>query len=268
MRSLADMVGPPPGAPPPPEATRCQACGAPVAPVWVCWSPKGGWYLPLQCPACCAADHEKRRAAREAREQRKRDAERIERAGLHRARREKTLDSFELRPGTEDALARARGFVQQIREQAWPPQGLFFVGPNGSGKTHLALGMLNGVLDAKADATALFVDFADYLSALGDAWHSSEGERARDIRATVEAVDLLVLDDLGAARSTRGEWDREEMVRVLNRRIEARKPLITTADLSPDGLADKLGPRVVDRLYEACRIVALECGSYRKERMG
>ncbi len=85
------------------------------------------------------------------------------------------------------------------------------------------------------------------------------------LRETVVSVGLLVLDDLGAARRTGGEWDSEELVRVLNRRIESGLPLIATADLSPDQMADRLGARVVDRLYEACRVVPIECGSYRRE---
>ena len=147
-----------------------------------------------------------------------------------------------------------------------PMKAPLFVGVNGCGKTHLALAILNHALGANPNLTGAFCEFADYLEMLRRSFRAPDQYVApENLRETVLAVDVLVLDDLGAARRTGGEWDSEELVRLLNGRIETKRVLIATADLSPEQMADKLGARVVDRLYEACRVVPMECGSYRRE---
>ncbi len=267
--SMGDLIGPPPDAAPKPEDGKCVECGRRTEPFWVPLGREPGWLVPERCGLCSHRRREREQADRDGERLRKWRAERYGRAGLTRGRREKTFENFRLRLGTEVAEQAGMELVCALAEgrpTREPTKGLLFVGVNGCGKTHLALAILNRALDANPNLTGAFVEFADYLELLRRSFRAPEQYiEPESLRETVVSVGLLVLDDLGAARRTGGEWDSEELVRVLNRRIESGLPLIATADLSPDQMADRLGARVVDRLYEACRVVPIECGSYRRE---
>mgnify|MGYP001560619422 CR=1 FL=1 len=258
----------------PPPRGLCSQCQGVVEPVWLPMPQRPRWIVAELCPACAElrfTEHEQERRRKRA-EQTLRD--RIARAGLaspHRAGR--TFATFRSVDGAREATTVAQLFARRMSEA--PGQvhrGLLFASanptePNGCGKTHLALAILHEVLGSDVARSGLFVEFADYLEALKRSFRRSAGDVSEDpewVRWSMFQVELLVLDDIGAAASSRGGWDTEEMCRLLNHRIEQGRPIVATADLGPDELADRLGRRVVSRLYEACEMVRIEAGDYRR----
>ncbi len=245
----------------PPEAGVCVGCGIRIEPVWLGMiSARLGWHVPERCAKCQEAQDRQEWLTQERAEIQRLREERLERSGLTHARREKRFTNFTTRPGTEDAVARSEAFAQALISNAVLTKGLFFVGKNGAGKSHLATAILNEVLTAKRRWYGLFVEFADYLATLRQAFHSPDQYKASYLRNAVYNVELLALDDIGAANikeDDAGDWIREELCRLLNRRIEAQRLLLVTADQGKDELTRRLGARVVSRLYEACEIVPL-----------
>jgi len=254
-----------------PADGACQDCGVATEPVWLPTAVSGNWHLPSLCPACAEA----RRQERESRERREREQQRLQdrirRAGLaspYRASRR--FETFRQVAGTEQALAAAQAFAVAMGQEPRPHKGLLLVGshqqePNGCGKTHLALAILHQVFEANPARAVLFVEFADYLGALKRSFSNDRAEGNTDwVRGAMFSVDLLVLDDIGAAANSRGGWDTEEMCRLLNHRIECGLPIVATVDLGPEEMRERLGGRVVSRLYEACEMVPIKAGDYRK----
>lgn len=260
-KRIGAVVGPPPGAPPKPDAQPCYRCQQLVEAMWLAVG-KAHWHQPLLCSTCQRESDAAARADRREADRRRWLAERIERAGLGTVRREKTFAGFLDRPGTKDATRAAREFARTFSVDESPRRGLLFVGMNGSGKSHLATAILNQVLDANHTMSGLFVEFAEYLLALRDAFAALEADvTAGSLRHLMATVDLLVLDDLGAAASRRGGWDSEEMVRLLNAREIRGAPLVATADVDADELGKLLGSRVVSRLYGMCEVVPMADGT-------
>ena len=270
-----DAVGPEPDESSRPEAGACAECGREVGPVWLPISKQPRWHVPRLCARCAEIEHWAQEAERRRKLAQRTLQERIRRAGLgspHRAAR--TFERFERLPGTEAALARAQEFARRMSEDPGAvTTGLLFVGvnptePNGCGKTHLALAILHQVLASDVARSGLFVQFADYLDALKRSFGASaeNGGSPEWVRYAMFEVELLVLDDIGSAASSRGGWDSEEMCRLLNHRIEMGRPIIATADVGPEELGAKLGRRAVSRLYEACEVVRIEAGDYRRPR--
>jgi DNA replication protein DnaC len=82
-------------------------------------------------------------------------------------------------------------------------------------------------------------------------------------------ADLLVLDDLGAERTS--EWVQETLGLVVNTRYNARRPTIFTSNLvdspdntDPQGFIFQLGARTRSRLVEMCDWVEIHGADVRE----
>lgn len=145
--------------------------------------------------------------------------------------------------------------VKAVKEYAARPQGwLLLQGGVGSGKTHLAAAVVRQQVNAGNDA-----HFVSVMEAL-DRMRAAFGQHTEDDYARfLRTVNLLVLDDLGAERST--EWAQEALFGIIDHRYGARYPLIVTTNCAPE----QLDKRIASRLQQTGwgRTVVLPCGDFR-----
>ena len=166
----------------------------------------------------------------------------------------------------EDALARARAFADQFPVVT---RGLFFLGDPGVGKTHLAAAILKQVVLTRG-ARALFYDTRDLLKLIRSTYNDLVKTTELDVLRPVMEADLLVLDDLGAEKTS--EWVEETLNLIVNTRYNERRATIFTSnypDVPPDSSADvislhdRIGFRMRSRLHEMCDFLDLEGADYR-----
>ena len=134
--------------------------------------------------------------------------------------------------------------------------------PHGVGKTHLAVGILKAAIRSKG-ARGYFFETRELLQLVRDTYNRSVDETEMDVLAPVLKADLLVLDDLGAERTS--EWVQETLGLVVNTRYNERRPTIFTSNLvdSPDNTDPRsfifqLGARTRSRLLEMCDWVEMQ----------
>lgn len=136
---------------------------------------------------------------------------------------------------------------------------LLLTGTTGTGKTYEAYGALRRIAAAGSthpyEIRALTAADMNGLLRVNGSPRGVEEELRRLCRIT-----LLLLDDLGSAKAT--EWTEETTYRLVNERYNACRPTIYTSNLpakSADGrdLASVLGERIVSRLSEDTRVVAM-----------
>ncbi|MFD7066101.1 ATP-binding protein [Streptomyces sp. NPDC059913] len=136
---------------------------------------------------------------------------------------------------------------------------LLLTGTTGTGKTHEAYGALRRIAAAGSthpyEIRALTAADMNGLLRVNGSPRGVEEELRRLCR-----IPLLLLDDLGSAKAT--EWTEETTYRLVNERYNACKPTLYTSNLpakSDDGrdLASVLGERIVSRLSEDTRVVAM-----------
>jgi DNA replication protein DnaC len=176
------------------------------------------------------------------------------------------LDSFR---DNNDSLATAVRRARKFAE-AFPivDKGLFFLGKPGLGKTHLSVAILKLVIN-RTNASALFYDVRELLKNIRNTYNpvvrNTEGQV---IRPVMEA-ELLVLDDLGAEKTS--EWVDETLNLVVNTRYNEKRLTIFTSnypvldDLTdPDNLIVRVGYRMWSRLHEMCEFVELKSFDYRE----
>jgi DNA replication protein DnaC len=156
--------------------------------------------------------------------------------------------------------------------------GILLTGPIGCGKTHLAIGIIKELI-AKKNACCLFYDYRELLKDIQNSYNAGVSVTEMDVLQPVFNAEVLVLDELGAARPTEWVWDTVSY--VLNTRYNNKRTTIITtnyADLPPAGvesenrtekstrqetLGDRIGERMRSRLHEMCRIVRVEGEDFR-----
>jgi len=140
-------------------------------------------------------------------------------------------------------------------------ENLLFVGPSGTGKSHLAQAVAYEAI--KRGYRALFRPVHTALGAL----HAgrADGTYAR-LRARLVNVDLLILDDFGLLPlSAQGAEDLYDLIRE---RYE-RRPILLTSNRAPEEWAEVFGnpllaSAALDRLTHHAHIVTLAGASYRQ----
>src|SRR6266850_4201759 len=146
--------------------------------------------------------------------------------------------------------------------------GLFLEGQPGVGKTHLAVAVLKQVVETTG-ARGLFYDTRDLLRVIRSTYDPSTRTTELDILRPVMTAELLVLDDLGAEKTS--EWVDETMNLIVNTRYNERRLTIFTSnypdipdDSDPNSLLFRIGFRMRSRLHEMCEFIEMDGADYRE----
>jgi DNA replication protein DnaC len=197
------------------------------------------------------------------------------------------LSNFQYDPDdkSQTSIIKARTFAGRFVED-YPVEktGLLFVGSVGVGKTHLAVGIIKDLIREKG-IHCLFCDYRELLKSIQNSYNPSVQATEMEILRPVFEAEVLVLDELGAVRST--EWVFDTVNYLLNSRYNNNKTTIITTNF-PDGeetnvevdnlrspsateraarretLGDRIGERMRSRLHEMCKKVEIDGPDYRQ----
>ena len=183
-----------------------------------------------------------------------------------------TLDNFlvynESLQRALDAARRLTGRFPTANSREQLGRGVFFDGLPGVGKTHLAVAVLKEIVQASG-ARALFYDTRDLLRVIRSTYDPSIRTTELEVLRPVMVADLLVLDDLGAEKTS--EWVDETMNLIVNTRYNERRLTIFTSnyqdipdDTDPNSLLFRIGFRMRSRLHEMCEFLVLDGADYRE----
>jgi DNA replication protein DnaC len=149
-------------------------------------------------------------------------------------------------------------------------RGILFLGQPGLGKTHLATATLKLAIQ-RTGLRGLFFDSRELLRRIKETYDPVSQSTESDLIRPVTTADLLVLDDIGAEKST--EWVEETLHLIVNTRYNDRRPTIFTTNYPLEAPADakhaetlleRIGFRWYSRLQEMCEFVTLKGVDYRE----
>jgi DNA replication protein DnaC len=177
-----------------------------------------------------------------------------------------TLSTF---TAYNESLDRAVAQAQRVAD-AFPVvgRGLFLEGQPGVGKTHLAVAVLKQIIQT-CGARGLFYDTRDLLRVIRSTYDPAIRTTEIEVLRPVMTADLLVLDDLGAEKTS--EWVEETMNLIVNTRYNEKRLTIFTSnyadipdDTEPNALVFRIGHRMRSRLHEMCEFVVMDAADYRE----
>jgi DNA replication protein DnaC len=175
--------------------------------------------------------------------------------------------SFENYEAKTPSLARAVAATKRfIGDAPLTELGLLYLGSCGLGKTHLSCVALTALI--RKGLSGLFYDFRDLLKAIQDTYNPNTRASELQVLAPILNADVLVLDELGAAKPT--EWVQETVTHVVNTRYNEKRLTVFTSNY-PDTVSStydetltaRVGVRLRSRLHEMCRLVPMEGEDYR-----
>jgi DNA replication protein DnaC len=191
------------------------------------------------------------------------------------------LSNFEF-DGARLSLAPARmAACRFVEEYPLDRTGLLLVGTVGTGKTHLAVGIIKALIQDRGIA-CVFYDYRELLKEIQNSYNPSVQATELGLLGPVFESEVLVLDELGAVKPTDWVWDTVSL--VLNSRYNGNRTTIITTNfedqpaakvagtLSPakaanrdETLGDRIGERMRSRLHEMCRIIKMDGEDFRQK---
>ena len=151
------------------------------------------------------------------------------------------------------SVAKCRRYAEKFAQMRRDNRGLLLFGGVGTGKTYTAACIANELL-----AQGIPVVMTSLVKLIDGG--------ADELCSRMAAIDLLILDDLGAERST--DYALEQIYNIVDSRYRSRKPLIVTTNLTLDEIRhpqDTPHARIYDRLLEICVPISCIGVSFRKE---
>jgi DNA replication protein DnaC len=177
--------------------------------------------------------------------------------------RHQTFENFDARSDlTGETRQMFLNAIRAAREYAAAPGGwIVFVGPYGSGKTHLAAAMANH--RTQMGKPVIFVTYQDLSDLFRTTNNRDVDERNGKLIQQVKSTEFLVLDDLPSLVGTAGYF-REKFFQIFNYRYDAQLPTVLTTAAEEK----ELDPRIKSRIFfsDYCQVHILQVTPYRGKK--
>lgn len=179
-------------------------------------------------------------------------------SGMSEAMKNFTFDNFSVdyypdREGMADKIVWCKEFAEKIAEGK-NRDNLFLTGQVGRGKTHLSAAIANEVL--KSGKTVIYKRAIDLFDLIRRYKFEENPEQGRKLLDQLKSCDLLVIDDLGAERTT--DFVIEQLISIIDDRNYNNKAWIISSNLSLNDVGTTYTDRTSDRILDRAKIFKLE----------
>ena len=163
----------------------------------------------------------------------------------------KTLDNFHIQVKsnkveyTREVHNELKLALSYAKRFAKNPVGfLVYEGSYGCGKTHLALAIASEIIHKKGMRVRFTTaaDLLDNLRATFSNKSSGSNDSAQDIVESIKEIDVLILDDYGAEKSS--SWAEEKLFQIINHRHANDMATVITTNLRIEDMPPRIGSRL------------------------
>ena len=156
-----------------------------------------------------------------------------------------------------DTLAKAKRYAENFLRFLERGHGLLLFGNVGTGKTYYAACIANELIDK--GYRVKMTNFPKLVAKI------QEKKFDFDVVSSLNAYDLLILDDLGVERTT--PFMQEQVYTIIDERYRSKKPIIVTSNISAAELknpSDINSQRIYGRIMEICLPIDFKGGDKRR----
>lgn len=214
--------------------------------------------VPVMCK--CRADEERLKKEQMQKEEEMRSIQRAKISSMmDDTFRTACFANYQIRNGNERHLKVAKKYCIEFSKMYERNQGLLFWGTVGTGKSYTAACIANYLLEA--NTSVVMTSFVRILQEM----QGFDREREETFTNKLNSVKLLIIDDLGAERST--DYALEKVYGIIDNRYRAKKPLILTTNLTLRQMQEATDiryARIYDRIFEMCYPMEFSGVSWRK----
>lgn len=248
MEKISELIkGKEPG--PAPAPTPCRRCNKPSESKLV---PFIGWHRQEYCEACAELVAEEREKEREKAWRRERVSSLIKTSGIKGLMLDMTFGAFDQKlSGAAHDIAKE--YAEKFGKET--TRGLLLYGKAGSGKTHLAVAIARHLIEQRM-IPVRFARIVDLLSEIRQTFDENERYRTENEADLIQkyiSVPLLILDDLGAEKTT--DWVRQLLYQIIDERWIEQKPIIVTSNLNLEEIEARFEERIASRIAGMCRLI-------------
>lgn len=223
--------------------------------IWFDGKPKK---VPVMCK--CRAEEERLKKEQMQKEEEMRSIQRAKVSSMmDDTFRTACFANYQIRNGNERHLKVAKKYCIEFSKMYERNQGLLFWGTVGTGKSYTAACIANYLLEA--NTSVVMTSFVRILQEM----QGFDREREETFTNKLNSVKLLIIDDLGAERST--DYALERVYGIIDNRYRAKKPLILTTNLTLRQMQEATDiryARIYDRIFEMCYPMEFSGVSWRK----
>lgn len=223
--------------------------------IWFDGKPKK---VPVKCK--CRAEEERLKKEQMQKEEEMRSIQRAKVSSMmDDTFRTACFANYQIRNGNERHLKVAKKYCIEFSKMYERNQGLLFWGTVGTGKSYTAACIANYLLEA--NTSVVMTSFVRILQEM----QGFDREREETFTNKLNSVKLLIIDDLGAERST--DYALEKVYGIIDNRYRAKKPLILTTNLTLRQMQEATDiryARIYDRIFEMCYPMEFSGVSWRK----
>ena len=220
--------------------------------IWFDGKPKK---VPVMCK--CRAEEERLKKEQMQKEEEMRSIQRAKVSSMmDDTFRTACFANYQIRNGNERHLKVAKKYCIEFSKMYERNQGLLFWGTVGTGKSYTAACIANYLLEA--NTSVVMTSFVRILQEM-------QGFDRETFTNKLNSVKLLIIDDLGAERST--DYALEKVYGIIDNRYRAKKPLILTTNLTLRQMQEATDiryARIYDRIFEMCYPMEFSGVSWRK----
>lgn len=174
--------------------------------------------------------------------------ERLANAGIPLRFRQSTLWNWQHGPDhMRKAWGTVRDYASAFETALETGRSMVIVGGPGTGKTHIAIGVLRHVLEK--GGTGRYATVFEMLARIKETYSQKSGETERQAFEAFALPDIVVIDEVGKQLDTR--YDQAQLFRLLDYRYQNMKPTILVSNMPKGELLTFLGEAALDRLREA-----------------
>lgn len=185
-------------------------------------------------------------------------------------------------PEQTAAREKCRAFAADSNRIFREGQGLFLQGPVGTGKSHLSVATLRAIVEANIEKfgcmpseTPVFgaheypgcsCAMLSTLEFLGSQRQSYAARNAKYLAGYLlhqaRICEIIVLDDIGSEKPS--DWGEEQLFSLIDLRYRMQRSTILTSNCTLKELEERLGERIVSRIFEMCEGIKVGGEDYRK----